>query len=481
VVVEVLMPKLGMTMEQGKLVEWSRTEKEAVQKGDIICIIETDKVTYEVESPATGLLLILAEPADNILVGTLLGYIVESEAEYEDLRKAKSSGGEPAEIIGIAATEPKKLASTINEGIRSPIDFQDGKRRASPAARALARKKGISLVDCDGTGPNGRITAADIKQALAGKPAEAPSAEIPDRPERIEATAGARKLAKEKGINLSAISGTGPNGSISRRDVIHALKADTRVSPSQAPLSKDFKGKRLLKEEPMSTIRYTISRRMMESLENSAQMTAFSEWDVTNLMRMRKLLNSQTEKEGYKVSFPGLMVFLLARVLQEMPLFNASVEGKTIRYWQDVNIGVAVAVGDNLVVPVVHGAERRSLKEIQLAVNDLIDRARNKKLLPDDMSGGTFTLSNVGSYGSQWETVILNPPEAALLGIGAIEKKPVAINDEVVIRKMMPISLTFDHRIIDGATAGAFRNRMKTLVEHPEMLITCFPEDRQHE
>jgi pyruvate/2-oxoglutarate dehydrogenase complex dihydrolipoamide acyltransferase (E2) component len=203
-------------------------------------------------------------------------------------------------------------------------------------------------------------------------------------------------------------------------------------------------------------------------------MTAFGEWDITGIKQLRKFINEEAKKEGFKVSFPGLMVFFLSRVLKEMPVFNASVSGKTIQYWADVNIGVAVSVGDTLVVPVVHGAERKSLKEIQLTLDDLIERARNKKLRLDDMGGGTFTLSNVGSYGSQWETVILNPPEVALLGIGAMEKKPVVRNDEIVIREMMPISLTFDHRIIDGATAGEFRNRMKRIVENPELIISYF-------
>jgi pyruvate/2-oxoglutarate dehydrogenase complex dihydrolipoamide acyltransferase (E2) component len=229
----------------------------------------------------------------------------------------------------------------------------------------------------------------------------------------------------------------------------------------------------------MSTIRHTISCRMMDSLECSAQMTAFGEWDVTELMKLRQVMNGQMAESGLKVTFPGLMVFLLARVLKEMPVFNASVEDRKILYWKDVNIGVAVSVGENLVVPVIRGADRKTISGIQETMNDLIERARSRKLMPDDMEGGTFTLSNVGSYGSKWETVILNPPEVALLGIGAVEKKPVVIGDSIEIRQIMPISFTFDHRIIDGATAGRFRQRMKSLVENPGMLITCFPEDEE--
>jgi pyruvate dehydrogenase E2 component (dihydrolipoamide acetyltransferase) len=466
VAVDVLMPKLGMTMEQGKLVSWSKSEKDSVQKGEIICIIETDKVTFEVESPGTGILMILMEPAENILVGTLMGYIAENQQEYDQLKQGKAPGAAAKPEV---APQPEKSAACWLDNAAPATSSENGKLRASPAARVLAKKLGISLASCQGTGPKGRITTGDVQ-----KGASATAATVSVKPPTsVNATPGARKLAKDKGISLAQIHGTGPNGTITRRDVIGSMKGE--ALPTQAAaVPADFKGKRLLKEESMSTIRNTISCRMMESLECSAQMTAFGEWDITKLKQVRKLINEEAKKEGSKVSFPGLMVFFLSRVLNEMPVFNASVSGKNIQYWADVNIGVAVSVGDTLVVPVVHGAERKSLKEIQATLDNLIERARNKKLLPDDMGGGTFTLSNVGSYGSQWETVILNPPEVALLGIGAMEKKPVVRNDEIVIREMMPISLTFDHRIIDGATAGEFRNRMKRLVENPELIISYF-------
>jgi pyruvate dehydrogenase E2 component (dihydrolipoamide acetyltransferase) len=466
VAVDILMPKLGMTMDQGKLVSWSKSEKDPVQKGEIICIIETDKVTFEVESPGTGILLILMEPAENILVGTLMGYIAESQQEYDQLKqgKALAPAAKPE-----AAPQPEKSAACWLDSAAPAVPSETGKLRASPAARALAKKLNVALASCQGTGPKGRITTSDVQKGES-----APAATAPAKPsEKVEATPGARKLAKDKGISLAQVQGTGPNGTITRRDVIGAMKGEALPTHAVA-IPADFKGKRLLKEEPMSTIRNTISCRMMESLECSAQMTAFGEWDITKLKQVRKLINEEAKKEGSKVSFPSLMVFFIARVLKEMPVFNASVSGKNIQYWADVNIGVAVSVGDTLVVPVVHGAERKSLHEIQITLDDLIERARNKKLLPDDMGGGTFTLSNVGSYGSQWETVILNPPEVALLGIGAMEKKPVVRNDEIVVREMMPISLTFDHRIIDGATAGEFRNRMKRLVENPELIISYF-------
>lgn len=459
--VDILMPKLGMTMEEGKLVEWLKAEKEEVQKGDLLFVIESDKVTFEVESPGTGLVLILKQDGEGIPVGALLGHVAESVEEYTALSSGGAAGEAAAQATSAAPADKIAAAQTAAPAAGAAVP---GKVRATPAARALARKQAIDLTTLAGSGPMGRISREDVKQAISRVDAGAPAGKIPASP-------GARKQAKEMGVDLAQVTGSGPNGRITRKDVLDWRPAAPQAAPPAAAEAPMVNGKHLLKEEPMSTIRATISRRMMESLQNAAQMTAFSEWDVTELMKLRKALNAQG---GVKISFPGLMVFFLGRVLKEMPIFNASVDGKKIQYWRDANVGVAVSVDDALVVPVVRAADKQSLENIQTDLGGLIERARSKSLLPDDMTGGTFTLSNVGSYGSEWETVILNPPEVALLGIGAIVKKAVVIDDEIVVRQMMPISLTFDHRVIDGATAGAFRNRMKALIENPGMLITCF-------
>jgi len=220
----------------------------------------------------------------------------------------------------------------------------------------------------------------------------------------------------------------------------------------------------------MTGMRSVISRNMMGSLRNSAQMTSFSGWDVTGLLRLRSLINVDEGKDGFKATVPGMMVALLARVLREMPVFNASVEGDRILYWRNVNVGVAVALPDGLVVPVIHDADRKSLAKIQKELAERIERARAKKFLPGDLSEGTFTLTNLGSYGGEWETIIINPPEVAILGIGKATRKPVAEGDHVVIREMMPVSFTVDHRVIDGEMSGRFRKRMKELVENPGLL-----------
>ncbi|HLF15746.1 MAG TPA: dihydrolipoamide acetyltransferase family protein [Bacteroidota bacterium] len=407
---EIKMPKLGMTMEEGKLLEWARKEKNLVKKGEVLLTIESDKVTFEVESPGDGLLLILVAGGEGIPVGEILAYLADSEEEYARIRSAGRAAA-PAEPTG------ERAAPGLSPGAPAA---REGAVRATPAAREAARQKGVDLSTIAGTGPQGRITREDVLAAL------------------------------EKGPI--------------------AVSPPARPTPAAACANAKGGRKELDREEPMSGMRTAISRNMMESLRNSAQMTAFSEWDVSELLRLRALINEGETRNGFKATVPGMMVALLARVLKEMPVFNASVEGGKVLYWRNVNIGVAVAVPEGLVVPVLHDADRMSLAEVHRGLADLVERARQKKLLPEEISGGTFTLTNLGSYGGEWETVIINPPEVAILGIGKASKKPVVDGDRIVVRKRMPVSLTVDHRLIDGETSGRFRRRMRELVENPGLL-----------
>jgi pyruvate dehydrogenase E2 component (dihydrolipoamide acetyltransferase) len=418
VALEIKMPKLGMTMEEGQIVEWLKSEKETVAAGEILFTIESDKVTFEVESPGSGILSILMPAGETVPVGTVLGLLAETEHEYS-LLASKA----PAEAL------------------------------------------------VEGSEIFGETTAIDAERTTGGI-----------QPPRVRATPGARKLARQRGLDLALVRGTGPEGRVTKVDVIKAIETAPDVSGEKAlpaaPTAPVAGPRRVpMKEAPLNSMRATISRRMIASLQSAAQMTAFAEWDLSELLRLRKIINESQVPPQSRVTIPGIIAFFLARVLKEMPIFNASIEGNVVKYWKDVNIGVAVAVEDGLVVPVLHGADRKSLNRLQQHLDQLIERARGRRLLPDDMAGGTFTLSNLGSYGSEWETVILNPPEVALLGIGRVAPKPVVVGNEIVVRQMMPVSLTFDHRLIDGAAAGAFRQRMKGLVENPGLLITCFHRD----
>lgn len=409
--VELRMPKLGMTMEEGKVLAWTKKEKERVDKGEVLLTVESDKVTFEVESPGAGILAILIEQGEGIPVTTLLGLLAESEDEYLTIRNNVPAAGAAA----TRTVAPQVAGGRTEKDVRSPIT--PSAVRATPAARELARQRGVCISDVVGTGPQGRITREDIL----------------------------------KFIEISASSGS-------------ATTAPTVPPDTAAP-----ERKRLLKEESMSSMRVSITRRMMQSLLTSAQMSVHTEWDVTSLLDLRAEINRSEERNGYRATIPGLLVALVVRLLKEMPVFNATVDGDRIIYWEDVNVGVAVALPDGLVVPVIHGADRKTVSEIHTTLADLVNRAHQKKLLAEDISDGTFTISNFGSHGGDWITVILNPPEVAILGIGEIGRKPVVRDDRIVIRQMMPVSLTVDHRIIDGAVAGTFCRRMKELVENPSL------------
>jgi pyruvate dehydrogenase E2 component (dihydrolipoamide acetyltransferase) len=411
VAVEIRMPKLGMTMEEGKVLAWTKKEKERVDKGEVLLTVESDKVTFEVESPGAGILAILVEQGEGIPVTMLLGLLAESEEEYLTIRNNVPAAGTAAP----RPPAPRMAGGRTEKDVRSPIS--PGAVRATPAARELARQRGVCLAGVAGTGPQGRITREDILNF----------------------------------IEISASSG--------------AATAASAVPPDTAAPER----KRLLNEESMSSMRVAITRRMMQSLQTSAQMTVHTEWDVTALMGLRAEINQSEERNGYRATIPGLLVALVAGLLKEMPVFNATVDGDRIKYWKDVNVGVAVALPDGLVVPVIHGADRKTVSEIHTTLGDLVDRAHHKKLLAEDMADGTFTISNFGSHGGDWITVILNPPEVAILGIGEIGRKPVVRDDRIVIRQVMPASLTVDHRLIDGAVAGTFCRRMKELVENPSL------------
>jgi pyruvate/2-oxoglutarate dehydrogenase complex dihydrolipoamide acyltransferase (E2) component len=234
-----------------------------------------------------------------------------------------------------------------------------------------------------------------------------------------------------------------------------------------------FHGKRVKEKVSLTGMRKAISERMHLSLQQMAQMTAFGKVDMSEAIKFRDSLLAHGEKLGIRITFTDIFVKVLSVVLKEMPLFNASLEEKQIIFWEDINIGVAVSLENGLIVPVIRGVGEKTILEIAKRRQELVDKARSKSLLPDDVTGGTFTLSNFGSYGGDTETAIINPPEVALMGVGKITDEAVVINGQIMIRPMMNFSFTTDHRLIDGATSGSFRGRFRELLESPAILLAA--------
>lgn len=404
----IAIPKLGLTMVDCTLVEWAKQDGEKVSKGEVLYTVETDKITNEIEADGNGFLQRAAGIDSVHLVGAVVGYLHETA---EAALSAAAAGGSeaPAQIESTApianSSEPQPAGSG---GLTMLTPARDGERiLISPVARRIASENGLEFGDLDGTGPGGAILRRDVERRLA----EGPKA---------------------------------------------ATETPQALPPASEPSRRQLTG-----------MRRSIANRMMQSLQGSAQMTGFGRVDMAEATRLKKACIAKEGELGVRISFTDIVLKAAASALAQMPEINSSIVGEEIVTWNEVNIALAVSIEGGLVVPVIRNADRKSLVEIAHERLALAERARAGKLSREDMEGGTFSLSNFGSYGGDFETPILNPPQSALLGIGQITDEPVVREGEIVIRPMMMISLTFDHRLIDGAEAGRFRARLKTLLETP--------------
>ena len=403
---ELVMPRAGLTMVEGTIAAWTAAEGQQVKKGDVIMEFENEKNTIEFNCTHDGILHITAQEGDTVAVGAPIGIVAESEAEYADL----CGGSAPA----VAPTP--EAAPVVEEP-------------AVPAA-----------------------PAAPIAQSTGG---------------RVRATGLAKKIAKQKGVDLCAVKGTGPNGRIIAQDVQEYLEEQKNAPavPAAAAVPDD-----VVTEIQMTGIRKAIAKNMFNSLQEMAQCTAAVEVDVTELLDYRQKLVANQEYLGCKVTVNDLLAMATVKMLQKHPTANATFDGKTLYVHSAVNLSVAVAAEVGLMVPVVKNAERMSLVELHNAMSDVALRARDQKLKGGEQGGGTFTISNVGMFPIDWSTPIINPPQVAILGFGRAVKKPVVVGDDIKVRSMMHVFLTFDHRVFDGLEVGRILSDMQKLLENPELI-----------
>ena len=416
--IEITVPTLGESVADATVARWIKTTGDAVAADEPVVELETDKVTLEVPAPAAG----------------TLGEILAAEG---------------------ATVEVGASLAMLNEG-------------AAPAAPA----------------PEAPVKPAPAKSAPAS-PAPATPAPVPAAPAAASAAAGmplspaVRRLVEENNLNPAAIRGTGVDGRLTKADVLAHMKgapaasapaaAPAQQMPRQQPRPEDA-----AREErvPMSKLRQVIASRLKAAQNTAAMLTTFNEVDMTALMALRSTYRQEFEAAyGTRLGFMGMFVLASIKALQEFPAVNAEIDGTDIIYKNYYNIGVAVGTPQGLVVPVVRDAGGLGLAEIETRIADFGDRARNGKITPDDMAGGSFTISNGGVYGSLMSTPILNPPQSGILGMHKIEKRPVVVDDAIVIRPMMYLALSYDHRIIDGREAVSFLARIKELVEDPRRIV----------
>ncbi|MCL6588655.1 MAG: 2-oxo acid dehydrogenase subunit E2 [Firmicutes bacterium] len=445
---KVVLPMLGQTMEEGTIIRWIKQEGETVEKGEPLLEVMTDKVNMEVEAPATGVLRkIIAQPEEVVPVMGLIGIIGTPDEPIDDIL---AEIGRPPDF-GIQSTPG---ASTPQEKPTAK-DVQIANERVfiSPRAKRIAEEQGVPIeaLAGRGTGPNGRVVEKDVLAYIAEQ----------GEPVKVKVTPLAAKIAAEQGISLKEVVGTGPQGKITREDVI---RATSQVQPSYSSIKE--------KVIPFSGIRKIVADNVTKSAQSAPHVTLTAEVDMTEAVRVREQILAEFERKyGVRLSFTDLIVKAAARAILDHPMVNASLQGNEIRIPADVNIGIAVAIEGGLVVPVIHNAEKKSLAEISTEIKRLVDKARSGGLSGEDMAGGTFTITNLGAYGVDIFNPIITPGQSAILGVCRIAKKPVAVADSVAVRSMMNLCLSFDHRVLDGAPAAEFLQKVKELLESPYQLL----------
>jgi pyruvate dehydrogenase E2 component (dihydrolipoyllysine-residue acetyltransferase) len=400
---EVKLPRLGQGMESGTIVKWLKSEGEQVEKGEPLYELDTDKVTQEVEAEASGVLLKIAVREGEVPVGRTIAVIGEQGEAVPELETheevALASGPEPA-IEREAAPVRVEPATELSEQV---VERDGGRVKASPLARRIARERGVDLARLAGTGPEGRIVAEDVERA----------------------------------------------GAI--------------TAPASAPAPGE------VEVEQLSSVRRTIARRLTEAW----QAPAFQIGMTADMTRSRELHGRLAElaADGPKPTITDILTKACAAALMRHRAVNARFTGEAIERYPSADVGLAVAIPDGLVVPVIRGAERRTIAELAAARRDLVSRAGAGKLKQEDLEGGTFTISNLGMYGVEQFVAVLNPPQAAILAVGALEERPVARDGELAIAPLMTMTLTCDHRALDGATASDFLRTVKIFLEEPALML----------
>jgi pyruvate dehydrogenase E2 component (dihydrolipoamide acetyltransferase) len=457
-ITEVILPKLGQTMEDGVIVEWVKKEGDPIKRGEVLFTVESDKAVLEVEATARGFLRkILVPEGERVTVLTAVALITR-EADEDISAYGAPEAAPTAAAIAAPAFEPVAAGRAVAEaGQQRPT----GRILASPRARKTAREQGVDLALVVGTGPKGRIVERDVLDYLAVQPEAAPPPKAEPLP---RATPMALRTADALGVDLATVSGTGISGRIMKADV--TMAAEPAALPArEGPPAESI---------PMSGTRRIIAERMAASDAATARVTLVTEADATEFAKAREQLKaSVTDSWGFAPGYNDLLGLIVARALREFPYMNArlSTDGGSIERLAYVNLGMAVDTDRGLLVPVIRNADQRGLQNFGTEFRALMERARSGRSLPDDLSGGTFTITNLGMYEIDAFTPIINLPEAAILGVGRILPKPVVRDGEIVARQMWTLSLAFDHRLVDGAPAARFLQRIKQLIENPYLLL----------
>jgi pyruvate dehydrogenase E2 component (dihydrolipoamide acetyltransferase) len=441
---EIVLPQWGMEMQDAMIVKWLKQEGDAVQVGEPLVEVETAKIETEMESTASGVLAhILVPEGATVAIRTVLA-IVAAPGE----QVPRPPGTAPA-----ATPDPDTTLTTSPAMAVAPASR--GAPQVVPAARRLAQERGIDLSQVQGTGPGGRILLEDVQRALDARSATP----LPPAAASVQVTPVARRMAQQHGINLSQVQGSGPRGRILAEDVGKVIAAQAQPAGQGAQVMR------------IGGIRQTIATRMVQSLQTMAQVTLTTEVDVTDAMQLRDGLARHWHDAG--LSPLHVVLKATARALKEHPRMNAVQREHEIELVQEINVGVAVSLPEGLIVPTIRRADEKPLAQIAKETHDLANKAREGQASYDEVTGGTFTITNLGTYGIDAFTPIINAPQVGILGIGRVVEKPVVYQGEIAKRSMMFLSLTFDHRVIDGAPAAEFLHTVTAHLEDPWWMVAC--------
>ena len=476
---KVIMPQMGESIFEGTITKWLKKVGESVARDEPLFEISTDKVDSEIPAPAAGVLSeILVPEGKTVQINTVVA-VIDGEGAASGKPEPKEAAGEKTETSPAEEKETEKVkeeaaASRPAEADEKPEAIEPKDRPETPAAE---KPKAPSPAP-----PPPKPTTA----------APAPKAAPPESARDIRTSPLVRKLAREHGIDLSRIQGTGLEGRITKQDILSLVDQSAEVEetpkprlaevPKAAPAPAAPAGKEVSQPAPaipeapkfagesetvpMTSMRKAIAEHMVLSRRTSAHVSTVFEVNMTAIVQLREKHKESFEaREGIKLTYTPFLVKALVDTAREFPILNCSVSGDNIIYKKEVNVGIAVALDTGLIVPVVKGAHLKSLTGLAVAIHDLAERARTKKLKPEEVQNGTITITNPGIYGALFGTPIINQPQVAILGVGGIEKRPVVVNDAIAIRSMVYLSLSFDHRVIDGAVADQAMASLKSKLE----------------
>ena len=429
----IVMPKMGLTMTEGFLTNWRKSEGDTINKGDILFDVETDKLTNEIEAKTSGVLRKIIVDDDTVKILVPVAIIGAAEEDISEL--LKSAGGKAED------TAPQEKVAQKQEEVPAAVvaKASAGRVKISPRAKKIAQELNVDYNLVTGTGPGGAISEDDIKKY----------AEMPKN--KVSPTAAV--VAEQLGVDTEKIQ---KDNRIMKADVVQ-YKLDENLDKYADP--KEYRSK-------MSTMRKVIAKRMLESVQTSPAVSFNIKVDTSSIKQLKDDLSARA-----KVSYTDILVKIVSMVLIEYPLLNSTISDSEIITRNYVNMGIAVSLPAGLLVPVVKYSNVKGLKQISKEIKELGEKARSNTLSPDELTGGTFTISNLGMFGIESFTPIINQPEVAILGVNAIIQEPVVVNGELVIKPMMNLSLTADHRVVDGAVAAEFLAKLKEYIEKPGLLL----------